>query len=208
MNRNDALFLVIGLLVGFIAGYLMQEVMADRQPPRLVHGEGGTTAAAPAPPPAAGPGGPPTQQSQQTQQALLQEVQSLEAFVQANPQDADALLRLANLSFDVESWSRCVEMFERYLELRPETPDLLSDLGVCYRGVGQLDRALATFDRAHEIEPDHWQSRFNEAVVLGLDQRNYEAADEVVEELRALQPGNPQVERLAEEIARRRDGAA
>lgn len=203
MNRNDALFLVIGLLVGFISGYLMQEVMADRQPARLVHGEGGgATAAAPAAP-MAGPGVPGS-----IQQARMQEIQSLEAYVRANPREPDALLRLATLSFDVQSWSRCVEMYERYLELRPETPDLLSAMGLCYRGVGQIERAVALFDRAHEIEPDHWQSRFYEAVVQGLDRRDFEAAERVLEELRALQPGNPQVERLAEEIARRRDGAA
>lgn len=202
MNRNDALFLVIGLLVGFIGGYLMQEVMAERQPPRLVHGDGPTAEAAP---PTGAPGASPAGGQQQ---ARLQEIQSLEAHVQANPDDADAILRLANLSFDMESWPRCVEMYERYLELRPETPDLLSDMGVCYRGIGQLDRAVALFDRAHEIDPDHWQSRFNEAVVQGLDRRNFEAAERVLQELRALQPGNPQVERLAEEIARRRDGAA
>lgn len=201
MNRNDALFLVIGLLVGFIAGYLMQEVMAERQPPRLVHGDGTAATAAPSP---GGPGASPTG----AQEAKLDEIRSLEAYVQANPDDADALLRLANLSFDLESWARCVEMYERYLELRPETPDLLSDLGVCYRGVGQLDRAVALFDRAHEIDPDHWQSRFNEAVVEGLDRRNFDAAERLLEELRALQPGNQQVERLAEEIARRRNGAA
>ncbi len=177
--------------------------MADRQPPRLVHGEGGGQAAGAAAPPTAAPNAPGA-----AQQARMQEIQSLEAYVQANPEDPDALLRLANLSFDVESWSRCVEMFDRYLELRPETPDLLSDMGVCYRGVGQLDRAIALFDRAHEIDPDHWQSRFNEAVVLGLDRRDFDAANRVLDELRALQPGNPQVERLAEEIARRRDGAA
>lgn len=202
MNRNDALFLVIGLLVGFIAGYLMQEMMAERQPPRLVHGDGAAASAAPAPPSAV-PGAPAP-----PGQAVLQEIQSLEAYLQSNPQDADAALRLANLSFEVESWSRCVEMYERYLELRPESPDLLSDLGVCYRGVGRLDRAIALFDRAHEIDPGHWQSRFNEAVVLGLDRRDFEAADRVLDELRSLQPGNPQVERLAQEIARRRDGAA
>lgn len=199
MNRNDALFLVVGILVGFIAGYVMQDVMVERQPPRLVHGEGGAGApTAPSPPPVA-PGPDP---------ARLQEIQGLEARLQANPDDADAVLRLANLSFDVENWSRCVELYERYLQMRPEDPGLLSDLGVCYRGVGQLDRAVELFDRAQTLDPDHWQSRFNEAVVLGLDLRDFAGAERVIEELRVLQPGNPQVERLAQEIARRRDGAA
>ncbi len=34
MNRDHALVLVVGLLVGFVAGYLVHEVMASSQPPR------------------------------------------------------------------------------------------------------------------------------------------------------------------------------
>lgn len=204
MNRNDALFLVIGLLVGFIGGYLMQDVMGDRQPPRLVHGEGGVAATG-----AAMPTGPSTGNGAQAQlQQRMEEIQSLERRLQSNPDDAGTILRIANLSFDVENWSRCVEMYERYLELEPASADLLSDLGVCYRGIGQLDHALELFNQAHTMEPDHWPSRFNEAVVLGIDRDDYDAAEQVIAELRSLQPGNPQVERLAEEIERRRNGGA
>lgn len=200
MNRNDALFLVIGLLVGFIGGYLMQDVMLDRQPARLVHGEGGVAASG-----GSVPTGAPSGSSGQEK---LQEMQRLEAYVQANPQDAGAILRLANLSFDVESWARCAEMYERYIKLEPATPDLLSDMGVCYRGIGQLDRAIELFDQAHEMNPSHWPSLFNKAVVLGIDRRDFDAAAQVLAELRTLQPNNPQVERLAEELERLRGDAA
>ncbi|MFP3939918.1 MAG: tetratricopeptide repeat protein [Thermoanaerobaculia bacterium] len=209
MSRDNVLFIVIGILIGFIAGYLLQEVMASRQPPRLVHGEdgaGGQAAAAPDQPDAQAPGNGGAGQ-QQAMEARLEEIRNLEGYLASNPEDADAILRLANLSFDVESWSRCVESFEQYLELRPATPDVLSDMGVCYRGVGQLDQALELFDRAHRMEPDHWQSRFNEVVVLAFDQRDFDAAEDVLDELRSLQPDNPAVERLAEEVARRRSAA-
>ena len=35
MNKDNLIFAVIGILVGFIAGYLMHEVVASKQPPRL-----------------------------------------------------------------------------------------------------------------------------------------------------------------------------
>lgn len=206
MSRDNVLFIVIGILIGFIAGYLLQEVMAVRQPPRLVHGEeaSGGQPAAPAPgePGSAGGVG-----RQQAMEARLEEIRSLESHLASDPEDTDALLRLANLSFGVERWSRCVDSFEKYLELRPATPDILSDMGVCYRGVGRLERALDLFDRAHEMEPDHWQSRFNEVVVLAFDRRDFDAAEDVLDELRSIQPENPAVERLAEEVARQRSAA-
>lgn len=205
MSRDNVLFIVVGVLIGFIAGYLLQEVMSVRQPPRLVHG-GDADAGAPEPPAPAAPA-PGGAAQQQATEARLEELRSLESYLASNPDDTDALLQLASVSFDVERWGLCVETYERYLELRPATPDVLSDMGVCYRGVGRLDRALELFDRAHEIEPGHWQSRFNEVVVLAFDQRDFDAAEDVLEELRSLQPENPAVEQLAEEIARRRSAA-
>ena len=38
VNRDSFLILLIGLLLGFITGYMMHEVMAARQPPRQVVG--------------------------------------------------------------------------------------------------------------------------------------------------------------------------
>jgi tetratricopeptide (TPR) repeat protein len=202
LSRDNVLFVLIGVLVGFIAGYLLHEVMAARQPPRLIHGEAG-----PAAPGAAGGPGAAADPAQGQAAALLQEARSLEGYLASNPDDAEAVMRLASLSSAIESWDRCVEMYERYLEMRPESAGVLSDLGICYRSLGRFDRALELFDRAQELEPGHFESRFNEAVVLGLDQREFEAAERLLEELRGLRPNDPNVEILAEAIARLRRAA-
>jgi Flp pilus assembly protein TadD len=207
VNRDNALFVLIGLLAGFIAGYLVQDIQVDRQAPRLVHGD---DAAAPPGAGAAPTGSPGTAaagaegDAAARAQGLMEEMRGLEGYLAENPDDAEATLRLGTLAIEVGNWGTCVQALERYVELRGESPDLLSDLGICYRGIGRVDRALALFDRAQEIEPDHWQSRFNEAMVLGLDQRDFEAAERVLDELRSLRPGDPGVERLAEAIEQRR----
>lgn len=200
MNRDNLLFIVIGVLLGFIGGYLMQEVMADHQPPRLVHGD--DAAAPPAGPAAAGAQAPAGAEARV--RGMLEEMRGLESYLAENPDDAEATLRLGTLAIEVGNWAGCVQALERYVELRDETPDLLSDLGICYSGIGNDQRALELFDRAQGIEPDHWQSRFNEAMVLGLEMGDFAAADRVIEELRELRPDDPQVDRLAQEIERRR----
>lgn len=200
MNRDNYLFVVIGVLIGFIAGYLLQEVMVERQPPRLVHGD--DTAAPPAAVGAAG--GQPAADAEARMRGLVEEMRGLESYLAANPDDAEATLRLGTLAIEVGNWAGCVQALERYVELRDETPDLLSDLGICYSGIGNDRRAIDLFDRAQEIEPGHWQSRFNEAMVLGLEMGDFAAADQVIEELRELRPDDPQVDRLAQEIERRR----
>lgn len=198
MNRDHALFLLVGLLGGFIAGYLAHEAVVGVQPARLAPGGGvavGDTdaaAAAPAPPTAAPGGGAP----------VMAEVQELEARIQKDPSDAEALLRLANLNFDIQRWPRATELYQRVLALRPGDPDVLTDLGITERAQGQFDRALESFRAAQRKAPDHWQARFNEVVVLGFDQRDLPAAERALAELEKRSPGNADVARLAGELKR------
>lgn len=204
MTRDTFLFLIVGVLVGFIAGYWLHEVMTGVQPPRMAPGTGTVTApdvggaGGGAPNPGAGPVGP---------QAGMQQVQELAAYVEQNPDDVAATLRLAELNFQINNWPRAAELYERVLEMRPDDPAVLSDLGVAYRGMGRFDDALAQFDRAQEIAPQHWESRYNEVIVLAFDMNQPDQAAATLEELRELQPDNPNVERLAQEVERVRGAA-
>ncbi|MCB1056972.1 MAG: tetratricopeptide repeat protein [Acidobacteria bacterium] len=206
MNRDNLLYLVIGVLAGFIAGYLLEERMAEVQPPLRVHGAteatgepsaagggpmtGGGGAAAPQPGAGSGP--------------AVAAVRQLQERVAQNPDDADAVLGLANANFDISNWTRAIELYEHYLELRPDDADVLSDLGICYRAQGDFDDAVASFDKALAKDPDHWLARFNKAIVLGIDEGNLDAADQVVAEMRALRPDAPDLQRLEAELDRRR----
>jgi Flp pilus assembly protein TadD len=195
LNRDHALFLLIGLLAGFIGGYLGHESMADVQPARLVPGAsappaamGPTAPGAPAPPAGGGP--------------AMAEIQELQATLERDPNDADALLRLANLNFDIQRWERAAELYERYLALRPANADVLTDLGITQRARGDFAGALERFRSAQRLAPDHWQARFNEIVVLAFDQRDLEGAEAALSELEKRAPGNPDVGRLAGEVRR------
>ena len=117
-----------------------------------------------------------------------------------DPANADDLLndeqRRAN-------YARAKELYERYLTLRPAEPGVLTDLGVSLRGLGQFQEAMARFEEAQKLESDHWQSLYNEVVVLAFDLKDMPKAQAVLRRLRQLQPDNPEVTRLAEEVARR-----
>ena len=198
MNRDNVLYLVIGLLTGFISGYLMHEVMAARQPQRLVANQVGAVGAAVpnSVPPSSNPpgqaGGPP-----------MAEISRLREQVEAHPDDADAVLLLANLNYDIKNWQRAGELYQQYLDLRPDSPDVLTDLGVTLRERGQFQEALSVFRQAQDLSADHWQSVYNEVVVHAFDLQDFDAANEALERLRVLQPSNPEIDRLAQEVARR-----
>jgi Flp pilus assembly protein TadD len=207
VNKDNLLYALAGLLLGFVSSYLAFEVVAARQPPRrppgvALPGEAGATAGAP---PGAAAEAPPGAQAGAAGQPPMEEILRLRDHVAKNPGDADAVIRLANLNFDIRNWARARELYEQYLKLRPGEPDVLSDLGVTYFEMGDAPGAIAHFDRAQALSPDHWQSRFNEVFVRAAV-KDFAGAEAVIGELQRLQPNNPDVARLAEEVARRKAG--
>ena len=207
ITKDNMIFAVFGILIGFISGYLMHEVVAARQPPRLTPelramigtSEDPTAAPAAAPGPAnagmpqgAAPAGP-----------SMEEIQQLRAYVEKNPNDADAVLKLANLNFDISQHQRAQELYSQYLKLRPNDADVLTDLGISYRETKKYDQALEQFKKARELAPDHWQSYYNEVVVLAFDLKRHDEAGQLLQELQRMQPSNPDVARLAEAVRQR-----
>ena len=92
------------------------------------------------------------------------------------------------------------ELYERYLALRPQDPDAMTDLGICLRALGDYPGALARFAEAQKLAPGHWQSRFNEVIVKAFDLRDLPAAEAALAQLEREAPQNPDVARLAEEV--------
>jgi hypothetical protein len=218
VNKDNLIFAVFGILVGFISGYLMHEVVANRQPPRLtpelraqivMPGEDPTAAGGPTDARVgdAGAGGPGGDAAAPAGGPAMAEVQQLRDYVAKNPNDADAVLKLANLNFDIRNWQRAQELYNQYLKLRPADPDVLTDLGISYRESQKFDEALARFKEARKLAPEHWQSYYNEVVVLAFDLKRYDEADRLLAELQRMQPGNPDVAKLADAVTRQKSAA-
>ncbi len=209
MTKDNFLSASIGVLLGFIAGYMLHEMLIARQPPRLTPEMRAQIVASPD-----SAGGAPMQQQAPPQGAMppgggpaAPEVQELQARLQQNPDDTEAMLRLANLNFDISNWGRAQELYTRYLELRPGDVNAMTDLGISYRNTRQFDQALALFNQAQEINPQHWESYYNEVVILAFDLKRLDEANQTLAQLQQLQPGNPDVARLAEAVAKQRGAA-
>ena len=134
----------------------------------------------------------------------MEQVQRLRAYVEENPDDIDATRQLANMNYDISNWQRAAELYERLLSRSPNDVDAKTDLGACYRNLGRFDDALRLFREVRTQQPEHWQARFNEVLVLAFDLGDLEAAGPPLEELQSLQPDNPDVTRLVAEVERRK----
>ena len=128
--------------------------------------------------------------------------------VEKNPNDADAILTLANLNYDIRNWQRARELYERYLQAAAGRSRTCSPTSASRCAASEVPGgAWRRFEQAQQLQDGHWQSLYNEVVVLAFDLKDMPRAQQVLARLRQLQPDNPEVARLAEEVARRSGSA-
>ena len=177
MNKDNLLFTLLGLVLGFVTGWLMFEKIALRQPPRLTQDQlAAVMSGAPVPGPGSVPSAPGATGAPQGAmpgpaagpgpgQIDTSKLDALQAQLQQNPQNPELILAVANESFDIASkagkapfvWQQARDHYLQYIALKEPNPDVLSDLGVTYRELGQFDEALKTFQEAERMAPESAQ---------------------------------------------------
>ena len=132
--------------------------------------------------------------------AAWQRLQDAQAVATAKPGDYDALVQLGNAAYDAHEYGQAIEAYERALKVRPGDPNVMTDLGTAYRNEGKLDEALELFRKVRAANPGHWQSLYNEVVVLALDKHEHDAADAALARLKKEHPGLPAIADLERQI--------
>jgi tetratricopeptide (TPR) repeat protein len=182
------LFAAVGLLAGFAAAYLY----LDRIPPSSAQ----VVAADPhAGVPGVGPGasrdlpgsggGQPSLAADPVAQRKLAD---LEAAVAKEPGNYALLVQLGNTAYDVENWPKAVDAYERAMKVQAGDPNVMTDLGVAYRNVGNGTKALEYFGKALAKDPAHWPAAFNQAIVYGIDRGDKAKAKEILNRIRKEHP--------------------
>jgi TolA-binding protein len=95
----------------------------------------------------------------------LQNINNLEAKLNANPDDTKTLLELAHLNNDSGFYDKAIPLYQRYLEKFPENADARIDMGVCMYNLGDFDNAIIEMKKALEYEPKHQIGHLNLGVV-------------------------------------------
>ena len=202
MSKQNLIFLVCGFAFGVLVGIGMYNALADG-PELQAMPAGASGAPAPrasmAPNPAAGAdGGAP----------MIGEIRELRKRIDADPQDHESMVRLANLFHDASMFDEAIALYEQALAVRPDDPNQLTDLGICYRGKQEFDRALELFAQANAIDPSHWQSLFNAVIVNSFDLGDYDRAEEALAQMEQIDPQPPRLGDLREAVEQARAQAS
>ncbi|MFA7384066.1 MAG: tetratricopeptide repeat protein [Desulfurivibrionaceae bacterium] len=133
-------------------------------------------------------GGQPQAQPGKLSPDQARQLLQLELEVQKNPENVAAWTRLGHLYFDSEQAEKAINAYNKSLALAPGNADVLTDLGVMYRQTGDPQQAIASFDRAIQVNAKHETARFNKGIVQLYDLKDQPGALATWQELVNMNP--------------------
>jgi tetratricopeptide (TPR) repeat protein len=192
VQRDRLAYLFGGLAFGILLGYGLFH--------SLSHVPGSASAApqsdipSPAGPVQMGGGAP------DTGAPMMEEIRNLRRLLEAEPRNLQVLSRLAHIHHDAGMWDQAISYYQRALEIAPTDPNLLTDMGICYQGLQQFEKALELFSEAQRADPSHWQSLYNTVVVAGFDLGRFDEADAALRRLEQVHPAAPNLPQLRQNL--------
>jgi tetratricopeptide (TPR) repeat protein len=76
---------------------------------------------------------------------------------------AEAARILGNWNYDRHNWAHAIEHYQEAIANGANNPDVRTDLGNCFRFIGQPQKALEQYQIAQTENPMHENSLFNQA---------------------------------------------
>ena len=134
------------------------------------------------------------------------QIQAYDALntLQSNPNDPEALLKMANTYFDanqnatntdaaaaVNFGQQGIRYYDRYLRLSPQDNDARADLATLYFATAQIDRAIQEVQRVLQSDPTHVQANYNLGLFYARGRRDYPAAEAQFTKVIALTKNDP-----------------
>jgi cytochrome c-type biogenesis protein CcmH/NrfG len=185
------LYIVIALVVGFVGGVTVGILWMTKGTEKTAMVQKPQTAPPGAPAPA-----PPARDSIEA----TSQIQTLKEIVKKDPKNLPAWVELGNLYFDIDQPKEAIDAYSHYLAVKPDNPDVRTDMGIMYRKLGQFDKALEEFRKAAQSDPKHVNSRYNIGLVLLHDKQDMGGAIKAWEEYLKVDSNSERAQRIRAQI--------
>ena len=123
-------------------------------------------------------------------------IQALKDILQKDPKNLSAWVELGNSYFDTNQPQESIDAYSKYLAIKPDNPDIRTDMGIMYRKLGDYDRAIKEFRTAAQNDPKHVNSRYNIGLVLLHDKQDMKGAIKAWEEYLKVDPNSERANRV------------
>jgi tetratricopeptide (TPR) repeat protein len=155
MTKDNILFSIIGILLGFIVGFMFANNVNQRQPaPRAQSMT--TTANAPAPQSAELPPDHPAIPAEgvNEQGATATALQEAKQKADREPENFDAQVEAAKQFYAGRQYEQAIELLTRANQLRPDDYETMTALGNAYFDAGRFESAEKWYTTALAKNPD------------------------------------------------------
>lgn len=196
MTRDNLLFTIIGLLLGFIVGFMLSSSIMQRE---AMPAGAARTQNLPPDHPSVGdaPAGAPGQMQAQVSAALDQ--------AKKEPTNFEAQLKAAELYYQIQRYDDAVGYLLKANQLQPDSYETIANLGMVNMDAGHFETAEKWYRAALTKKPDDVRVLDGLCVVF-LEQGKAKEAEEAIAKLAKADPTNQDLEQFRDKLAKLKPG--
>jgi tetratricopeptide (TPR) repeat protein len=193
MNRENLLFAIIGILFGFIVGFMSASVMNQKYGPSSPTATAGQALPADHPPVGAqNAGGDP--------QAMRAEVTASIEKARKEPKNFDAQLKAAELYYQIQRYDQAIEFLLKANEINPTDYRTVAILGMVNLDAGHFDTAEKWYRAAMKMKQDDTMVLSGLAAAM-LGKGDAKAAADAIAQLEKVDPNSEDLPKFRDQLA-------
>lgn len=192
MTRENILFTIIGLLLGFIVGFMFASSMSQKA--ALQPATAGTQALPADHPPVGG------DQNATNQQGMLTEVQQTIEKARSEPDNFDAQVKAAELYYRIQRFDKAIEFLLKANQLKPTDYQTVVTLGVANLDAGHYDTAEKWYRVAMKMKSDDVMVLAGLAMAT-LQRGDAKAAEDAIAKLEKVDPNSEDLPQFRDKLA-------
>jgi tetratricopeptide (TPR) repeat protein len=198
LTRENFLFAIIGVLLGFIVGFMLHGVMSQRDAERTAAATQQRQQLPADHPPIDNAGGADQQQS-------MQQVQETIARARSNPKDFDAQIMAARLEFQIGQFEEAIKFLLAANQIKPDDYDVLLWLGAANLEANHLDAAEKWY-KAAQVKNSKDISVAASLAFISLQRGDVKSAERAIANLERLSPDSPDLQNFRNKLAELKSG--
>jgi tetratricopeptide (TPR) repeat protein len=202
MTRDNLLFAIIGILLGFIAGFLLAGNITQREAAQraVAMSAQGSQNLPPNHPPVAG-----DQPAGEGGQQMLASVQTAMKQARENPDDFDAQVKAAELEYQIQRFDQSLEYLLAANKLKPDDALVLAMLGQVNMDAKHYDAAVKWYKAALTKKADDETTLDGYCFVL-LQTGDTKTAEQNINKLAKLNSANPDLPQFRKKLDELKSG--
>lgn len=192
MNRENLLFAIIGVLLGFIVGFMFASSMSQKVAQTQT---AGASQNMPADHPPVG-----SAQSGMDPAAMREQVTAQIEKARNEPTNFDAQIKAAELYYQIQRYDQAIEFLLKANTLKPSDYETVAVLGLVNLDAGHYDQAEKWYRAALKMKPD------DERVLAGLaaatlQKGDAKAAEDAIAQLEKAYPSSQDLPNFKQKLA-------